>query len=453
MRSVEERLREALRVHAEEFTAHPDAWRQLTARRQRRGRLRSPWWSRFPGPALIPLAAAAAVVVAVAAALLVAHGVSGRAGQAPATGVTATAQSASPAASPAASPGASSGAVPPTGGPRPAAGPDQQLLTADPPLSTIVHVRVPGIEKKIQGRAEQVTSYFWLGRNSPAIWPDQVNPGVQLCNDTVNDTTGQSGGFCWPAAKPGPGHLATVTGSEGDGTDQTIMVGEAVARVASVTAVLPGGRSYPGAVTTGRGLRGSVWAVGYPWSAGVPFTRGAHLVFKDAAGKQVAVLTPHAPAGPPQAAQPASGGVALFSYPAGNGEPAGTVQAYLVHGEAGFWSPIWGGAISQQVAVAGPALGGLTEPFGSGTGGSSGQLAALGYAHAGVARVVVRAGGRQLASTATRAAGWPGSGLRLWDARVTVNPQQVASGTLVITATAYDGSGHVVGQFRLGQML
>jgi hypothetical protein len=28
----------------------------------------------------------------------------------------------------------------------------------------------------------------------------------------------------------------------------------------------------------------------------------------------------------------------------------------------------------------------------------------------------------------------------------------VASGALVITATAYDGSGHVVGQFRLGQM-
>ena len=29
MNGLEERLREALRAHAEEFTAHPDAWRQL----------------------------------------------------------------------------------------------------------------------------------------------------------------------------------------------------------------------------------------------------------------------------------------------------------------------------------------------------------------------------------------------------------------------------------------
>jgi hypothetical protein len=442
MNSVEERLREALRAHAEEFTAHPDAWRQLAARRQRRG---GPRWrrSRFPGPVLIPVAAAVAVVAVIAAALMVVHGVSGRSGQVPATGATATPRPASPSASHA-------GAQTP-GGPRPAAGPDQQLLTMDPPRSAVVYVRVPGIQKKVDGKAEQVTSYFWQGRNNPASWPDQVNPGLQLCNDTVNDTTGQSGGFCWPVPAPGPGHLASVTGSEGTGTDQTIMVGEAASQVASVTAVLPDGRTYRGAVTTGRGLPGVVWTVGYPWSAGVSFTKGAHLVFRDASGKQVTVVAPHAPAGPPQAAQPASGGVTLFGYPASRGEPAGTVQAYLIHGEVGFWSPIWGGTISQQVAATGPALGGLTEPFDLTSSGFA-RMETLGYAHADVARVVLRAGGRQMASAATVAAGWPGSTLRLWHAGVPQNSLQVISGRLTITATAYDAAGHVLGQVKLGQM-
>lgn len=93
-----------------------------------------------------------------------------------------------------------------------------------------------------------------------------------------------------------------MTAGEGVGTDQTIMVGQAAARVASVTAVLSDGHTYPGTVTTGRGLPGVVWAVGYPWTAGASFTRGAHLVFRDASGQQVAVLNPHAPVGPPQAA-------------------------------------------------------------------------------------------------------------------------------------------------------
>jgi hypothetical protein len=311
---------------------------------------------------------------------------------------------------------------------------------------------VPWIGKKVHGQAERVTSYFWLSRNSPAFWPDQVNPGLQLCHGTTNDTTGQSLAFCWPAPAPGPAHLATVTGSGGAGTDQTIMVGQAVARVASVTAVLADGRTYPGAVTTGRGLARTVWAVGYPWSAGVPYTKGAHLVFRDASGQPVAVLTPHPPGGPPQTAQPASGGVALFSYPASHDEPAGTVRAYLVRGEVGFWSPVWGGTISQQAAAAGPAVGGLTESFVIGPGGSFTRLVALGYAHASVARVVLRADGRQLASVATRAAGWPGSGLRLWDARVPLDPQQVPIGKHAITAIAYDQAGQVLGQARLGQM-
>ncbi len=326
------------------------------------------------------------------------------------------------------------------------------MFAMDPPVSAVVSVRVPWIGKKADGKPERVTSRFWLGRTNPADWLDQVNPGLQLCHATENGSAGGAG-FCWPQTAPGPGHLATVTGSEGVGTDQTIMVGEAVARVASVTAVLADGRTYPGAVATGRGLPGVVWTVGYPWSAGFPFTRGAHLVFKDASGRQVAVLDPHAPAGPPQASQPASGGVTLFSYPASNGEPAGTVQAYLIHGEVGFWSPIWGGSISQRLAADPPVLGGLAQPFGAEGGGNSSPVEALGYAHADVARVVLRAGGRQLASATTVVAGWPGSSLRLWHVRVPVNLLPTAIGRLVVTATAYDSAGHVLGQVRLGQMM
>jgi len=321
------------------------------------------WWSRLSGPALIPLAAAAAVLAVIAAAILVVRGVTGGAGKAPESGVTVT-PTARP-ASPSASPGPDR--VPGTG-----TGPAGEMLTADPPLSAVVYVRVPGIEKKVHGQAEQVTSYFWLGRNNPDAWSFQVNPGLRLCNDTVNDTAGGSSGFCWPASAPGPGHLAIVTGSEGVQTDQTIMVGEAVSRVASVTAVLADGRAYHGAVATGRGLPGVVWTVSYPWSAGFPYTKGARLVFRDVSGSE-------------------------------------------------------GGGISSP-------------------------MAALCYAHGDVARVVLRAGGRQLASAATAAAGWSGSSLRLWHARVTADFQQTASGRLMITATAYDAAGHVLGQVQLGRM-
>jgi hypothetical protein len=321
-----------------------------------------------------------------------------------------------------------------------------------PPLSAVVHVRVPGIVKKVHGQTVQVTSYFWRARNNPAFWPDELNPGLQLCSDVANDSNGQSAGFCWPAPEPGPGQLATVTEDYGAQTDQTIMVGQAVARVASVTAVLADGHTYPGAVATGRGLPGTVWTVSYPWSAGVSYTKGAHLVFRDASGKQVAVLVPHAPDGPGQIAQPASGGVALFSYPAGSREPAGTVQAYLIHGEVGFWSPTWRGAISQQIAAGPPALGGLTEPFAYQSVGGVSLLEALGYAHADVARVVLRADGRQLGSATTVAAGWPGRSLRLWHVRLPLSDQGVAARVSAITAIGYDAAGQVVGQVKLGQL-
>jgi Flp pilus assembly protein TadB len=80
MNGVEERLRAALHAHAEEFTAHPDAWRQLTARRRQGGRSR--WRFRFSGSVLLPVAAAMAVVAAVAVAIVLVRAISGPAGQA-----------------------------------------------------------------------------------------------------------------------------------------------------------------------------------------------------------------------------------------------------------------------------------------------------------------------------------------------------------------------------------
>ena len=67
-----------------------------------------------------------------------------------------------------------------------------------------------------------------------------------------------------------------------------------------------------------------------------------------------------------------------------------------------------------------------------------------------MARVVLRADGRQLAATA--AAGWPGSSLRLWHVRLPLTMEQLGRDRTVITATAYDAAGHVLGQVKLGQI-
>lgn len=119
----------------------------------------------------------------------------------------------------------------------------------------------------------------------------------------MNVTSGQSSGFCWPLPRLSTSHLAGVTGSENVGTGQTILAGAAAAQVTSMAAVLPGGRSYPGVVKAGTGFPVKAWTVGYPPAKGV------RLVFRDASGSEVANLGTAAPAGPPQVAQPRSGGL------------------------------------------------------------------------------------------------------------------------------------------------
>ena len=427
MNNLEDRLRDALRAHAEDFSARPDAWQRLTARnRGRRARRwlapRRAWPTRF----IVPAAAAAAVVVIVVAAALT---VSGRTGSAGAPR-SAPARTPSPASSPAPGPGYSP------------SGPAEQMLLVDPPTSAVIGLKVLWTGPK----ANKVTSYFWLGANNPAYWVDQIVPGRQFCHDTVNGTTGESSGFCWPLPQLGAGHLAQVTGREGVGTDQRILVGTAAAQVTSVTAVLPDGRGYVGVVKTGRGFPEKAWTVGYPPANDV------RLVFRNTAGTAVTTLGTAGPIGPPQVAQPKTGGVTVFQYPAGQGTPAGSMIGYLINGRVGFWSPNSGGMIAPVPAAGEPALGGMFLPFAPYDLNRSYRLEkAFGYAHADVARVVLRLPDGRQVSTRTFTAGWPGSNIRLWAASMPSDAGQPGLGMPAITATGYDAAGHVLGQVKLSR--
>jgi hypothetical protein len=160
------------------------------------------------------------------------------------------------------------------------------LLGADDPED----IAIIGLDvAPMATNANRAVGYFWIGYASPDDWFDQITPGPQFCNDTVDVTTGQSSGFCWPLPQLSPGHPASVTGDEQVGSGQMILQGAATAQVRSVTAVLPGGRSYPGVVKNGRGLPGNAWTVGYPPASGV------RLVFRDASGTEVASLGTSAP--------------------------------------------------------------------------------------------------------------------------------------------------------------
>jgi hypothetical protein len=420
MNTLEDLVRDALRERAEDFSADPDAWQQLQARRAAGAKPRRSWTARFA----IPAAAAAAVVVIVLAAVAVKGAYDGTS-----------------------SPG-SAGAAPasakPGVGPYPASRPEIEMIVINPPVGLITALRVPwtGSGKK----PDEVMSYFWVGGSSLLYWLDRVISGPQFCNDTVNVTTGESGGFCWPLPRLGPGHVAMVTGNENVGTSQRILAGAAGAQVASVAARLPDGRTYPGVVKAVTRVPDRAWTVGYPPST------GARLVFRDASGKQLAVLGTSWPQGPPQTAQPHRGGVTVFSYAASSGIPAGRIEAYLIQGHVGFWSVLWGGEISPLPAIGEPVLGGLTDPFGFVQGGEWRQLTAFGYAHADVARVVVRAPDGRQVSTATFKAGWPGSDLRLWAVNLPTSGKTVAVAPRGLIATAYDAAGHVLVRDLLGTM-
>jgi hypothetical protein len=416
MNTLEDRVRAALGAHAADFTASPDAWEKLRARGTFRSRpARTSRWVRVA----VPVTAAAAVVAVVVAVTVTVHAISNWVK--PVTAATGTAPA----------------------GPLPGGLTGSGQLQWFPPSSTILQLKLA------QG-ASQAIAYLWLSDGSPAYWQHWIVSGPQLCqwavNDTPGDLAGNGSGSCKPLPRLTGNHLASITGSDqvgfgqhslNAGGSQPILTGVAAGQVTSVAAVLPGGRAYDGTVGTGRGFGEKGWAVTYPGGPGV------HLVFRDGSGRAVADLPVTDPGGEPRLARPGTGGVMVFHYPSSGGIPAGWVQAYLVDGRVVFWGVLTP-EVSPVPAAGGPVVGGLYYPLGSG-------VVAAGYAHANVARVVLRLRDGEQVAAPTLAARWPGSDLRLWTVNLPARAltKWESTGTVAATATAYGATGQVVGRVEL----
>jgi hypothetical protein len=436
MNTLEDRLRDALRERADHSPVSPDAWERVLERsRRRRAAVRAgglPWQARYVVPAL----AAAAVAGIIIAANLVA----GSQPKSPAAGPVGAASYPSMAS------------LPPPGVAAQQAG--TRFDRRDVPPSSAV---VSG-QYTVEGR--KILGTFWLGHRSPALWFDNLSPGVQMCSSILNiyatqapeygtsgpeqpvtDSSGQSS--CQPAPQLTADQVVAVTSgiSAGSGAGAfatlTMRAGIAAGRVASVTAVLPDGRTFAGLVATGRGFPGKVWSVSYPPGGSV------RLVFRDSSGHQVAALTsPPVPARLTQrpAARPASGGVPLAD---------GSLAAYLIDGHVGFWPAGLGApVISPDPVGRGPALAGVLTQVQSGPGSANGPSAAVselvGYAAADVTHVVIRLAGPSgvaQVTVATFAAGWPGTPVRLWAIDW---PPAVYLSTSKDTVTAYNAAGQAV---------
>jgi hypothetical protein len=427
MNTIEDRLREALRERAAQSPIDPDAWEQTRARSRAatgaRGRRR---WRR-PDRFLIPAAAAAAVVAIV-------------------LGVTATVnstRSAHPAPAvtklrPAASP---KGRKPPSG---------PFFIDDYPPVSALLAFPVTA-----PGTGRTAVAYAWLGYTSPDVWLDQLQ-GLKSCTD-VEYPSGNASGDCMPLPQLSAGDPARVTDSTymGASNGPLVLQGLAVNRVASVTAVLPGGQVIPGLVKTGRGFPDKAWAVVAPADeATYKPVSGVRLVFRDASGAEVATLSTAVLKGPLQITQPSSGGIPVFTAPKTRAGDS-SVTAYLIDGYVGFFlpEPRAGamGWMAPQLASGPPALAGLSVLLAGESGASPGMvIEAFGYTHADVARVVLRMGDGPPVSTSTLAA-WPGSGLRLWAVPLWTGTESQGNGQQVVTATGYNAAGQAVAHVKLGQ--
>lgn len=337
MNSLEDRLREALRERATQSPVSHDAWSRTLARTRRRG-----WpaaWTRF----LIPVAAAAAVVAIIAGTgLLTGHRSPNGTG---ATGPTAPATATPPA--------------PP--------GPGDYLMQATPPVTAVVPVKL------VLG-GKTTWTFVWFGYMKSAR-----GQGIALCAETYGAGYGGTGGC---AAAPVPaGQVASSAGGAG-----SIKLGAAAWRADSVTALLPGGRRVPGVLTSGRGFPYKVWAMIYPQPD------SARVVFADAGGRRLGQLS--FPADYPVPAQPRTGGIRVFRYPAGTLEPsAGTMTACLLDGRVvgvsghvvGFWDSSSSSEISSIPADGAPAVG----IFGGNVVNHARQAYFYGYAHENVRRVML----------------------------------------------------------------
>jgi hypothetical protein len=437
MTTIEDRLRDALTERAKHAPIDPDAWERTRTRSFVARETRFGWRWHRPGRFLIPATAAVAVIAIIMGVTAAVNGITGRS-----SGEPAGARSATPAATKPA-PAAS------RSGPNPN-GVLGQLLPNHPAVSAILIFSV-----KAPARRTAV-AYSWLGYTSPYAWLDQLQ-GLQSCT-VVAYPQGEGSGGCVPFPQLGADDPARVTDSTylGASAGPLVLQGLAVNRVTSVTAVLPDGQDIAGTVKTGRGFPDRAWAVVTPANEATDKpVSGIRLVFRDASGSEVATLSTAAPSGSP-VAQPSSGGILAFHLP---GQPTGygDVSAYLIDGYVGFFlrralGPT--GWMAPQLATGQPALAGLSNLFLVGSKTDRGfRLEAFGYAHADVARVVLRMSGLGNGgpvSTSTFAA-WPGGGLRLWAVPLWQGTTVREYGTLVITATGYDAAGQAVAHVKLGQ--
>jgi hypothetical protein len=426
---VEDRLRAALQAHAEDFTASGDAWQQLQGRTQ--GTANRTIGSRAAGGRTtrrlmrgrfaVPAAAAAAVVAVVIAATTLVHGLDG---------------------SPAAGHGSASSARPEPSvsatGPNAKTFPGQSQLALVPPATSILSLTT--------GK-DHASGTFWFGYNSPGFWGYQVSPGLQFCDDVGSADAAESS--CIPvtalrSASVTAGSSLGLVSVGATSSPSAIYAGSVTDQAASVTAVLPDGRTYGGVVGTARGFPDKAWIVDSPQ------VTGTRLIFRDASGRQIADAST-ALVQVPAPKQPHSGAITLLHYSGGGA--SGNVLAYLIGGHVAFWlGEPWPTAVSPDAAASQPAVAGLADISPIGT--DHYPVLALGYAHANVARIVVHLPHGKQVTVDTFKPGWPGSGLRLWSATLGTNlfngQAGLPLGLPTLTATAYDAAGHVVAQVRLG---
>jgi hypothetical protein len=381
MTTFEDRLREALAERATLSPVDPGAWDKTVARSRRRLRWR---WSVGTG-LLAPVAAAAAVAaVIVAATTLSGHVGLGSKPWGPA------------------SPSASLSAPPP-----PPPGEIYQLTHEIPPVTPFVPIN-------LFADGHQVWDFLWFG-----YVPGHAAAGIALCQ--FNDGGVYDGYSACTSGRLPVGALARSAGTDGSGW---IQLGVTARQVTSVTALLPGGQTVHGVVESARGIPYKVWAVSYPAGS------AARVVFRDAAGHEVARLG--MPGDQPAPSRPSHGGIALFRY--GND----MMTAYRISGDRiGFWAG--GDSMWSNVPVSESALKVIaTGSTRSSTGSTPDDW--FGYAPSGVTRVALQlADGRQFASRTLP--GWPGSGVVFWGPLTLPARIAMPADTIVIT---YNATGHVL---------
>jgi hypothetical protein len=263
MTDLEERVRDALRAWAGDFTASPDAWERTRARagrrairRQARRPERQRWLTRFT-----PLAAAAAVVViGVGTATLAETG-----------GFSAALRQVGLGHSGNSAPQATSSGVGPLGfAGSPCAFPGQSKK-----------IPVTGVPISAKVTLDGVTT--WWARVPERAWGEIDSSGHERVRKTdlaLCQVHGEGGSGTpeWPL---GEGQLVQASGPVNGLGAGSSMSGIAAVSVTSVEADLANGNVVRGYVAYGRGFPDAVWWLTYPQGI------AASVVFRDAAGRAV----------------------------------------------------------------------------------------------------------------------------------------------------------------------